>query len=163
DECQNPQVTVLAPNGDEWHYLGESVDFTWSATDNGGVTSVDLRLSRDGGASYEDIALGEPNDGLYTWIATGPPTNQALLQVTAHDASNNTGSDVSDAIWHVADVVDVPRQGTVTEFALGPVRPNPSRGEVSIGYDLPRAAQVRIEIVDVQGRVLATLVSGEVS
>src|SRR5262249_54382172 len=111
----------------------------------------------------EDIALGEPNDGLYTWIATGPPTNQALLQVTAHDASNNTGSDVSDAIWHVADVVDVPRQGTVTEFALGPVRPNPSRGEVSIGYDLPRAAQVRIEIVDVQGRVLATLVSGEVS
>lgn len=163
DECENPMVVVLAPNGDEWHYLGESVDFTWNATDNGGVTSVDLRLSRDGGANYEDIALGEANDGLYTWTASGPATDQALLQVIARDGSGNLGSDVSDAVWHVADVVDVPTQGAVTQFALGPVRPNPSRGEVSIGYDLPRAARVKIEVLDVQGRVLATLVSGEIS
>ena len=162
DECESPAVTVLAPNGDEWHYLGEAVDFTWTATDNGAVTSVDLRLSRDGGSKYEDIALGEADDGLYTWTATGPPTDMALLQVTAHDDADNTGSDVSDAVWHVADVVDVPHQLTVTEFALGPVRPNPSRGEVGIGYDLPRAAPVKIEILDVQGRVLSTLVSGEI-
>jgi Calx-beta domain-containing protein/Big-like domain-containing protein len=163
DECDSPQVTVLAPNGGEYHYLGEAVDFTWNATDNIAVTSVDLRLSRDGGGSYEDVALGEANDGLYTWTATGPVTDQALLQVTAHDGSGNTGVDVSDAVWHVADVVDVPPQAAVTEFALGPARPNPSRGEVSIGYDLPRAARVKIEILDVQGRVLAVLVSGEVA
>ena len=163
DECEAPQVSVVAPNGDEWHYLGEAVDLSWNASDNVGVTAVDLRLSRDGGSSYEDIALGELNDGLYTWTATGPPTNQALLQVSAHDEAGNTGTDVSDAIWHLADVTSAPAQAAVTEFALGPVRPNPSRGQVGIGYALPRSAAVRIEVLDVQGRVLAVLVDGPAS
>jgi len=162
DECETPQVSVVAPNGDEWHYLGEAVDLSWNASDNVGVTSVDLRLSRDGGSSYEDIALGELNDGLYTWTATGPPTNQALLQVSAHDQAGNTGTDVSDEVWHVADVVSAPTQ-TVVEFALGPVHPNPSRGEVGITYALPRSGPVRIEVLDVQGRVLAVLVEGPAS
>ena len=159
DPCLTPAVAVVAPNGGEWHYLGEAVDFTWSATDSVGVTTVDLRLSRDGGATFEDIALGGANDGLYTWTAVGPPTDQALLQVVAHDAAGNTGSDVSDATWHLADAVAVPSL-QVTAFALGPVRPNPSRGDVSIGYDLPREGDAAIEVLDVQGRVVATLVQG---
>jgi len=160
DECETPVVTVLQPNGGETHTLGEAVDLTWSATDNTGVASVDLRLSRDGGGTYEDIALGEANDGLYTWTATGPSTDQALLQVTARDAAANTGSDVSDAVWRIADVLAA-SEAPVTAFALGAIRPNPSRGEVTIAYELPRAALVKIEILDVQGRVLTTLVSQE--
>jgi hypothetical protein len=160
DECEPPVVTVLQPNGGETHTFGEAVDLTWSATDNTGVASVDLRLSRDGGGTYEDIALGEANDGLYTWTATGPATDQALLRVTARDAAGNTGSDVSDAVWRIADVLAA-TEAPVTQFALGPIRPNPSRGEVTLAYELPRAALVKIEILDVQGRVLSTLVSQE--
>jgi hypothetical protein len=81
--------------------------------------------------------------------------------VSAHDLAGNTGSDVSDATWHIADILSAPAQAAVTEFALGPVRPNPSRGEVGISYALPRAAAVRIEVVDVQGRVMAVLVDGQ--
>jgi hypothetical protein len=161
DECEPPQVSVLAPNGDEWHYIGDAVDLTWNASDNVGVTSIDLRLSRDGGSSYEDLALGEANDGLYTWTVTGPSTNQALLKVSAHDQAGNTGTDVSDATWHIADVLSAPAQAAVTEFALDPVHPNPARGEVGIGYALPRSAPVHIEVVDVQGRVMAVLVDGQ--
>jgi hypothetical protein len=152
-------VSVVAPNGDEWHYLGEAVDLSWSASDNALVTSVDLRLSRDGGSSYEDIALGELNDGLYTWTATGPPTNQALLQVSAHDQAGNTGTDVSDVVWHVADVVSAPTQ-TVVEFVRS-ARCIPTIARRGRDHLRPAHAPARcIEVLDVQGRVLAVLVEG---
>jgi hypothetical protein len=37
-------------------------------------------------------------------------------------------------------------------FALHPGRPNPTRGETLIPFDLPRAASVKVEIFDAQGR-----------
>ncbi len=43
------------------------------------------------------------------------------------------------------------------EFALHPVRPNPFASTATIGFDLPRASRVRIEIFDVQGRRVARL------
>ncbi len=43
------------------------------------------------------------------------------------------------------------------EFALHPVRPNPFASSATIGFDLPRASRVRIEIFDVQGRRVAEL------
>ncbi len=40
-------------------------------------------------------------------------------------------------------------------------RPNPSPGVVSLGFDLPRAARVRLEIFDLAGRRVAVLAAGE--
>ena len=48
----------------------------------------------------------------------------------------------------------------VRAVALAPVWPNPSRDEVTIGYALPRASHVRINVADVQGRTVSTLVDG---
>ena len=54
-----------------------------------------------------------------------------------------------------AEVIALPR-----EFALYPPHPNPSRSATSIRFDLPRASAVSIEIFDVQGRRVETLVKG---
>jgi outer membrane protein assembly factor BamB len=45
-------------------------------------------------------------------------------------------------------------------FALHAPRPNPSAGTVVLEWALPRKAQARLDVVDVQGRVVRTLVDG---
>jgi hypothetical protein len=42
-------------------------------------------------------------------------------------------------------------------FALKPNRPNPSESGTMIGFDLPKPCAVRLEVVDVQGRVVRVL------
>jgi hypothetical protein len=49
---------------------------------------------------------------------------------------------------------------TVARLALHPVLPNPFRMQASLGYELPRAAFVRLGIYDVAGRSIRRLVNG---
>ena len=53
-----------------------------------------------------------------------------------------------------------PEPGSVVEFGLGAITPNPARGSARIDYAVGRTARVSIRILDVQGRVVATLVDG---
>jgi hypothetical protein len=51
-------------------------------------------------------------------------------------------------------------EGQGPAFALYPVLPNPARDEVALRFDLPAASRVSLEIYDVRGRHVATLVDG---
>jgi hypothetical protein len=156
-----PAVAVTAPNGGESFTLGSLASLTWTATDGAGVTSVDLLLSRTGaGGPFDTLATGQPNSGTYGWTATGPATADAWLEVVAHDAAGNSGSDVSDAAFAIGVVTGVD-DGPVTAFALSPVRPNPMRSGGHFGFALPRASSVRLSLLDVQGREVLVLADGE--
>ena len=50
--------------------------------------------------------------------------------------------------------------GAPTRYALHPPQPNPLRRQAVIRYDLPRRGEARLEIFDVRGRKLATLLDG---
>ena len=246
----NPTAAVVSPNGGEILYISSTVNLTWTASDNVGVTNVDLTLSRDGGTTWETVATGVANSGTYPWTVTGPQTSNALLHVTAHDAAGNNGNGQSAAVfsisldatptlvsefvastiadgiqlrWQVAEpgmfsnvtisrapsavgpwtqlsavpthdgnafvVVDngvtmgetysYRLQGTtsrgvvttlgqisatagaaITQFAVTHVAPNPSKGFVNVEFTVPRAANVKVSIMDVQGRTVATLADG---
>lgn len=103
----DPTITVLSPNGGEVVQTGQSINLTWNAGDAlGGVTAVDLELSRSGpGGPWESIAVGVPNTGTYAWVVTGPPTLLAILRATAADAAGNTANDVSDQTWIIEEAV----------------------------------------------------------
>jgi len=49
---------------------------------------------------------------------------------------------------------------TPPEFGLSGSRPNPFARATTIEYALPRAERVRLEILDVRGRLIETLVDG---
>ncbi|MBK7367604.1 MAG: T9SS type A sorting domain-containing protein [Candidatus Eisenbacteria bacterium] len=155
-----PSVAVTAPNGGENVLVGASTNLTWTATDNVGVSTVDLELSRNGVAGpFTAIATGVANTGTYAWTVTGPSTSTALLRVTAHDAVNNTASDVSDAAFTITGSTAVDG-GDVAAFALGEISPNPTRGAARTYFALPRGASVRVSVLDVQGREIAVLADG---
>jgi hypothetical protein len=98
-----PVVAVVTPNGGESWAAGSSQAITWTATDNVGVTSIDLAYSTDNGTNWTTIATGEANDGTYTWTVPNTPSTTALVRVTAYDAAANSTADVSDAVFSITD------------------------------------------------------------
>jgi len=161
DENVDPTVTVLHPNAGETLQVGTDVTLQWSASDNNAVTGVDILLSRDGGATYPEVlASNITNSGSYLWNVSGPPSvlPDMVLRIVARDANCNEGSDISDVPFQiVVPTSAVPGTGTITSLAIGAIRPNPSRGATRIEFQVPRQAQVRISIIDLQGREVAVL------
>jgi len=48
----------------------------------------------------------------------------------------------------------------LSRLALAPVMPNPAAGAAFVTFELPRAAEVRLVVRDLQGRVVASLIDG---
>jgi flagellar hook assembly protein FlgD len=102
-DTEPPVVTVTAPNGGETWYVGTSQDITWNATDNVGVTSIDLYYSTTGaGGPFTEIATGEADDGVYPWTIPDDQSTNAYVRVVAWDAATNSGEDVSDGAFTIA-------------------------------------------------------------
>ena len=59
-----------------------------------------------------------------------------------------------------ADAPGTPTTGLPSTFALHSAHPNPFSRATMIRYDLPRPSEVRIDVFDVQGRHVATLLNG---
>jgi hypothetical protein len=170
--CQNaaadaipPTVAVVLPNGGETLVYGTPYEVRWNASDNIGVTSIDIYLSTDGGATYPvTIATGEANDGSYMWTVNDLDSKTAKVKVEAFDAAHNKGVDVSNANFVLsgstsgvpaADPAGVPR-----EVVLNVAGGNPVRAGSTIVFGLPAAAQVMVGIYDVKGRLVEMPVDG---
>ncbi len=63
------------------------------------------------------------------------------------------------AVLHLSPIVDVPTNAGVplTGGWLVQNRPNPFRGATTIGFELPRAGAVSIDLIDVNGRLVRRL------
>ena len=96
-----PAATVTAPNGGETWTAGTTRIIAWTATDNVGVTAVDLYYSTDGGNNFTTIATGLANTGSHAWAVPNTPSSTAVVRVVAHDAAGNTGADVSDVCFTI--------------------------------------------------------------
>jgi Bacterial Ig domain len=112
-----PTVTVTSPNGGESWAAGSVHNITWTATDDVGVTSVDLFYSTDGGNNFTTIATGLANTGSYAWTVPNAPTINGFVKVVAHDGSGNTGQDLSNAAFTISAPVGNPNEIYVWDMA----------------------------------------------
>ncbi len=93
---------MTAPNGGEVLFAGVLFIISWTATDDFGVTDIDLDYSLDNGSSWTPIAACQNLSGTATsclWNTTGLTTSglTARVRVRAHDAVGHEGSDTSNA------------------------------------------------------------------
>jgi hypothetical protein len=102
-----PSVHVLSPDGGEVFTYNRTHAITWSASDDVGVTSVDLSYSLDGGLTFpHTIATDLPDTGHYAWKV--PPylgSDAARVRVVVHDGSSNSAEAISASDFVIEQAV----------------------------------------------------------
>jgi hypothetical protein len=100
-----PTVTVVSPNGGERARRGQTLEISWEASDDVGITSQDILLSNDGGQSFATvIAEGLPGSARdHSWAipADFKKGKQYRVRVVARDASGKSGGDESDGNFRI--------------------------------------------------------------
>ena len=91
-----PSVVVLDPSGGENVFAVGFYNVSYTATDAGGVSHVNVWLSDDGGATYKLVGENESPTGAFAWFVPNFPGMQNRIRVQAVDIAGNSGSDESD-------------------------------------------------------------------
>ena len=157
-----PAASIVTPSGGESYTANSAQTVTWSASDNIGVASVDLDLSTDGGSTYPtSVAANVPNTGSFNWTVPGVASTTARVRVTARDGGNNTAVSSSASTFTITQSLSVP-PSSVTSFAISS-RPNPMRGSALVEMSVPRSSNVRLTLVDLQGREIRQFAAGNFS
>jgi C1A family cysteine protease len=163
-DTEQPSVSLTYPNGGEEFYEGETVNVTWTASDNVGVVGVDILRSWDGGATFPDtLAYGRENDGLFYWTVPDSQNSFSRIRVVARDAAGLAQKDDSDGDFTAGLETGVPDDGHERRLALRQNAPNPFTLSTNIAYSVPTRAAVELNIYDVAGRLVRRLVKAELA
>jgi C1A family cysteine protease len=156
-DLEQPEITLLAPSGGDEIGSGVQYEITWSASDNVGVTAIQIYLSYDGGANYSHtIAPGEENDGSFIWTVPDSASTTCRIRIIARDGAGLAMFDDSGdfTIEIATPVPEIPR---IERFSLHQNVPNPFNPATRIAFDVPRKARVRISVHDATGRLVGVL------
>jgi len=146
-----------APNGGERLGAGTFRDVSWASDDLHGVDSIVLYYSPDGGQSWQQ--QGSVSGGThFAWHVPADPTANGLLKVEAYGSGAFIGYDITDAPFSVTTETTGIDPTSGFRTMLLPNSPNPFRGSTRIGYTLAARVQVSLDIFDISGRKVRTLV-----
>ena len=141
-----PTVSLLAPAGGESLYTGSPYVIRWTATDDVGVTAIDVTFSANGGTSFSAVAGCSGLAGTSqscTWAAPGPATTQGRIRVTARDAAGQTGTATSGANFTVISgtpSLTLTAPNTAVTWAIG------STQAITFNHNLGVGAAVVIDL-----------------
>jgi outer membrane protein assembly factor BamB len=99
----DPTVALSSPSGGEVWYCESQKEIRWEASDNITVSNIALYYSIDNGLNYIPIDTTEVNDSSYTWTIPNTPSNKCKIKIVAKDGAGNTGTDISDGTFTIAD------------------------------------------------------------
>ena len=138
---------------------GSGVTLSWrteSETDNY-QWLIDRSLEPD--ANYQRIATVPGQGTSPTGHAYQYADNAVLPGMTYYYMLGD--QDFNENItWHGPVSVSTGGQA-IDQISLGPCRPNPARGKMSIDYELPSACRASLSIYDICGRLVRTLADGD--
>jgi hypothetical protein len=160
-----PSVTVTDPNGGEYVSKSPCPAYTisWNASDNVGVTGIEIWLDRtNGGASFEtQLANLSGNPGSYEWTVTGATSTNAKIKVIARDAAGNSSSDSSDGVFTIGTNCVAKVVAILPTFDLGQNYPNPFNANTNISFSLDAPSRVELVVYNILGERVRTLLSGD--
>jgi hypothetical protein len=159
-----PVVAVTHPQSGNTLYTGTLISLNWTATDDYGVTAVDLEYHVGAAGAWTPIATGVPNNnGYFEWTVPGVITDQMQIRVTAHDCIG-TAVALSPFVPVRAPSVGVPSDLPLA-FAAYRSTPNPFSSAATLRFDLPAAPDgqwpVDVSIFNVAGRRVRTVVKSD--
>ncbi len=118
-----PTVTVTSPTGGENWVGGTAHAITWTATDDQGVTSVDIQYRDSDAGTWTPLARNAANSGSFTWFVHNTPSTQARVRVVARDNTGHLGSDSSHVAFTIARTPGGIAPTTLRDFQLPGTQP----------------------------------------
>ena len=114
-------------------------------------------------ATWKLDATHLSNSGSYVWSVPDTLCDSVYVAVVLVQHDDSDGSEVYGVLgvsdpFRIAGVLEV--ESLPAALAFEPIRPNPALGEAHMRIGLPRAADVQLEVFDLQGRKVRTLTSG---
>ncbi len=117
-DTQPPTVNLVSPDGGNSWVGGSLHAITWTATDNVGVTSIDVYWRDSAAHAWTPMAYGIANGGTRDWYVPNMPTTSAQVLVVAWDARGNAGRDSSSAGFTVTATPGGIAPTTLRDFDL---------------------------------------------
>ena len=136
--------------------VAEGIELRWQFGPTANFSDVVVERSDVSGVEWTAVSV-QRHDESEVSVAVDPSavagqTYQYRLRATGSDGRTQTfGPVISTA------------NGMQSRFTLERVSPNPSSGSVQVAYSLGRATNVRVSVLDVQGREVAVLANGMAS
>lgn len=164
DVADDGPFVVTQPNTNLTWPAGSTQTILWDVAGTSGVPvncqSVDILLSTNSGQTWDFVLeSGTPNDGSEDVRLLVPPTTFARVMIQAAD---NIFFDISNTNFTIETSVDVAEQAaTESGLVLYANRPNPFNPQTAIRFELPRAAEVSVSVYDPAGRLVRSLVEGD--
>ncbi|HEY6195720.1 MAG TPA: S8 family serine peptidase [Candidatus Eisenbacteria bacterium] len=134
----------------------DAVDLAWIPPP-GGPDSYDVAYSRDGGVRWNVVAHG--TQPVFEFLP-GDTTFQALLEVVARHGDVVLGTWLSAPFVVDLEVVGVSGEPPPRRFALRMAGSSPAFGSVRLALDQPAARIAVVEVYDIRGARVRTLVRG---
>jgi hypothetical protein len=96
NDSTKPTVTVTSPKAKDKPKRNTQITVSFTSSDDVGVASHEIQLSRDNGATFSPLATGVPGN-VQSFQVTLPneKVKKAVIKVIARDAAGNTGEGVS--------------------------------------------------------------------
>ncbi len=91
-----PDVTVNTPNGGESINANGYYSISYTATDAGGLSSVNFYLSDDSGATWKPVGKNVAPGSGFSWFVPNYPGSASRIRVEVLDVAGNVGHDDSD-------------------------------------------------------------------
>ncbi len=96
----DPEITLIAPNGGEDWYIGETQNILWTVTETNLTTnSIYLWYSLNAGTDYITLAEAIANSGSYAWQIPDYQSFNAKVKVQATDDFGNQGEISSASVF----------------------------------------------------------------
>lgn len=156
-EIREPAIEIVAPDGGEILNVGDEIRIRWVG--EGFPGGVRIGLWRGEPIHRADtLFLLTENDSSEIWTVTGPAAEGCYVIVMS--AENEALYDSSASSFMIlAMAAEESGELLPVEFALDAPWPNPFNSSTNIRYAVPRSGHVRLDIYNVMGRHVETLVS----
>lgn len=147
-------ITVVSPNGGEELEGGSTYEIQWNSTD---VEYVKIQYSINNGASWNIVIDSTQSSGAYIWDVPNILTIQGRIKIS--DITIPSIYDVSDNSFRINYTTGVHDLNNISTYRLSQNYPNPFNPITLIEYSVPEYTYVVLNVYDVLGKLVSTLVS----
>jgi Secretion system C-terminal sorting domain len=156
-------VRLDYPVGGETFEAGSTITIQWHAEIDHGPNNWDLYFSPDGGSTVSEIAFNLPKEQLnYMWIVPDNPTNSGIIIVVQDNNQTVNYQDMCSSFTIKATTTGITDKSNLAkDFVIYPAYPNPFNNSTVISFNLPEQSPVKINVFNIAGEKIKTLVNSE--